>query len=206
MQANVEKMLGSVNACLDLGRFRTATMSEYFVRTPLDGVGSDARARLGVGQCTRVAQPACSKSRIMPGRQVDLVGEHTVAGRARGSRGGSCASSRRVTGARAARSSCSGPWSRTACVPNMWQIELMLHVTWWNTAMRTSPAQSSAVSAPVNVPVMRPADAERDRERQARRRAGRAGSESTMSSSRSRSAAKRFLEVVSGVNSQPTCA
>lgn len=33
MQANVEKMLGSVNACLDLGRFRTATMSEFFVRT-----------------------------------------------------------------------------------------------------------------------------------------------------------------------------
>ena len=33
MQANVEKMLGSVDACLDLGRFRTATMSEFFVRT-----------------------------------------------------------------------------------------------------------------------------------------------------------------------------
>ncbi len=33
MQANVEKMLGSVNACLDLGRFRTATMSEFFVRS-----------------------------------------------------------------------------------------------------------------------------------------------------------------------------
>jgi hypothetical protein len=33
MQANVEKMLGSVNACLDLSRFRTATMSEFFVRS-----------------------------------------------------------------------------------------------------------------------------------------------------------------------------
>jgi hypothetical protein len=33
MQANVEKMLGSVNACLDLARFRTATMSEFFVRS-----------------------------------------------------------------------------------------------------------------------------------------------------------------------------
>ena len=33
MQANVEKMLESVNACLDLSRFRTATMSEYLVRS-----------------------------------------------------------------------------------------------------------------------------------------------------------------------------
>ncbi|MGZ7016608.1 MAG: hypothetical protein ACXVL8_05555, partial [Acidimicrobiia bacterium] len=33
MQANLEKMLESVNACLDLSRFRTATMSEYLVRS-----------------------------------------------------------------------------------------------------------------------------------------------------------------------------
>jgi hypothetical protein len=33
MGANVTKMLESVNACLDLSRFRTATMSEYFVRS-----------------------------------------------------------------------------------------------------------------------------------------------------------------------------
>lgn len=33
MAANVEKMLESVNACLDLSRFRTATMSEYLVRS-----------------------------------------------------------------------------------------------------------------------------------------------------------------------------
>jgi hypothetical protein len=33
MQANVAKMLESVNACLDLSRFRTATMSEYLVRS-----------------------------------------------------------------------------------------------------------------------------------------------------------------------------
>lgn len=33
MQANVGTMLESVNACLDLGRFRTATMSEYLVRS-----------------------------------------------------------------------------------------------------------------------------------------------------------------------------
>lgn len=32
MTANVTKMLESVNACLDLARFRTATMSEYLVR------------------------------------------------------------------------------------------------------------------------------------------------------------------------------
>ena len=30
----------------------------------------------------------------------------------------------------------------------------MLHVTWWNSAMRTKPAQISAVSAPTDVPVM----------------------------------------------------
>jgi hypothetical protein len=33
MAANVSKMLESVNACLDLSRFRTATMSEYLVRS-----------------------------------------------------------------------------------------------------------------------------------------------------------------------------
>ncbi len=33
MTANVTKMLESVNACLDLGRFRTNTMSEYLVRS-----------------------------------------------------------------------------------------------------------------------------------------------------------------------------
>jgi hypothetical protein len=33
MAANVTKMLESVNACLDLSRFRTATMSEYLVRS-----------------------------------------------------------------------------------------------------------------------------------------------------------------------------
>ena len=33
MSANVTKMLESVNACLDLSRFRTATMSEYLVRS-----------------------------------------------------------------------------------------------------------------------------------------------------------------------------
>jgi hypothetical protein len=33
MGANLTKMLESVNACLDLSRFRTATMSEYFVRS-----------------------------------------------------------------------------------------------------------------------------------------------------------------------------
>jgi hypothetical protein len=33
MAANIEKMLESVNACLDLSRFRTATMSEYLVRS-----------------------------------------------------------------------------------------------------------------------------------------------------------------------------
>jgi hypothetical protein len=33
MAANIEKMLASVNACLDLSRFRTATMSEYLVRS-----------------------------------------------------------------------------------------------------------------------------------------------------------------------------
>jgi hypothetical protein len=33
MAANVEKMLESVNACLDLSRFRSATMSEYLVRS-----------------------------------------------------------------------------------------------------------------------------------------------------------------------------
>jgi hypothetical protein len=33
MQRNVERMLESVNACLDLSRFRTATMSEYLVRS-----------------------------------------------------------------------------------------------------------------------------------------------------------------------------
>ena len=33
MTANVTKMLESVNACLDLGRFRTNSMSEYLVRS-----------------------------------------------------------------------------------------------------------------------------------------------------------------------------
>jgi hypothetical protein len=33
MSANVTKMLESVNACLDLARFRTNTMSEYLVRS-----------------------------------------------------------------------------------------------------------------------------------------------------------------------------
>jgi hypothetical protein len=33
MQRNVERMMESVNACLDLARFRSATMSEYFVRS-----------------------------------------------------------------------------------------------------------------------------------------------------------------------------
>jgi hypothetical protein len=31
LQRNLERMMESVNACLDLSRFRTATMSEYFV-------------------------------------------------------------------------------------------------------------------------------------------------------------------------------
>ncbi|HVC72075.1 MAG TPA: hypothetical protein VNC61_17615 [Acidimicrobiales bacterium] len=34
LTANVSRMLESVNACLDLGRFRTSTMSEYLVKTP----------------------------------------------------------------------------------------------------------------------------------------------------------------------------
>jgi hypothetical protein len=33
MQANVEKMLESVDACLDMSRFRTNSMSEYLVRS-----------------------------------------------------------------------------------------------------------------------------------------------------------------------------
>jgi hypothetical protein len=33
MGQNVTKMLESVNACLDLSRFRTSTMSEYLVRS-----------------------------------------------------------------------------------------------------------------------------------------------------------------------------
>jgi hypothetical protein len=34
LNANVQRMLENVNACLDLGRLRSATMSEHFVRTP----------------------------------------------------------------------------------------------------------------------------------------------------------------------------
>ncbi len=33
LQANVGRMIDSVNACLDLGRLRSATMSEYLVKT-----------------------------------------------------------------------------------------------------------------------------------------------------------------------------
>jgi hypothetical protein len=33
MSRNLQRMMDSVNACLDLNRFRTATMSEYFVRS-----------------------------------------------------------------------------------------------------------------------------------------------------------------------------
>jgi hypothetical protein len=33
MGRNLQRMMDSVNACLDLNRFRTATMSEYFVRS-----------------------------------------------------------------------------------------------------------------------------------------------------------------------------
>src|SRR5690606_12715453 len=32
--------------------------------------------------------------------------------------------------------------------PNMWQIELIDHVTWCSTPTRTNPAQNRAVSAP----------------------------------------------------------
>jgi hypothetical protein len=34
LRANVTRMLESVNACLDLGRFRSSTMSEYLIKTP----------------------------------------------------------------------------------------------------------------------------------------------------------------------------
>jgi hypothetical protein len=34
LRDNVTRMLESVNACLDLARFRTSTMSEYLIRTP----------------------------------------------------------------------------------------------------------------------------------------------------------------------------
>ncbi|HXQ75777.1 MAG TPA: hypothetical protein VN791_04720 [Acidimicrobiales bacterium] len=34
LTAHITRMLESVNACLDLGRLRSATMSEYLVRTP----------------------------------------------------------------------------------------------------------------------------------------------------------------------------
>jgi hypothetical protein len=34
LTAHITRMLESVNACLDLGRFRSATMSEYLIRTP----------------------------------------------------------------------------------------------------------------------------------------------------------------------------
>jgi hypothetical protein len=33
MNRNLARMMESVNACLDLSRFRTATMSEYFLRS-----------------------------------------------------------------------------------------------------------------------------------------------------------------------------
>jgi hypothetical protein len=34
LNANIVRMLDSVNACLDLARLRSATMSEYLVKTP----------------------------------------------------------------------------------------------------------------------------------------------------------------------------
>jgi len=36
----------------------------------------------------------------------------------------------------------------------MWQIELMLHVTWCSRKIRTAPPHSSPLSAPAQVPVM----------------------------------------------------
>ena len=39
-------------------------------------------------------------------------------------------------------------------LPNMWQIELTLHVTWCSSIMRASPAHKNAVSAPLSAPVI----------------------------------------------------
>jgi hypothetical protein len=33
LQANIERMLESVNACLDLSRIRNVTMSEHLIRS-----------------------------------------------------------------------------------------------------------------------------------------------------------------------------
>ena len=70
----------------------------------------DAASRARSGQRTFVAQPNCSKSRIT------RADESIWCGAARGAprtvaRGGSCATTHRTTGSRAARSSCCGPSS-----------------------------------------------------------------------------------------------
>ncbi len=90
-------------------------------------------------------------------------------------------------------------------LPNTWQIELMLHVTWWTNATRTTPAQKSAVSAPCHDQVSSPpstAGSSSD----ATTIAGNHREIAWRSLSAAMSGAYLSIAVCSSSNSQPTCA
>src|SRR5690606_25890763 len=94
--------------------------------------------------------------------------------------------------------------SRTSnsSLPKVWQIELIDHVTWWTSVIRTSPAQNSAVRKPAHDIVIRPPMTPGSRIDTATRN-GNARWMRRMSRSLSRSLANRSLDVWAPSNSQP---
>ncbi len=86
--------------------------------------------------------------------------------------------------------------------PNMWQIELMLHVAWWSTQTRTRPAQTRALRAAPRVPPSSHPSAN-GRASDTTHQTGKSASITTMSRSASRSAAWRRHDVRCG-GEEPT--
>ena len=112
-----------------------------------------AELQLRLGRPADVGRPSGPLEQAdQRGRRVDLVAQRTVA-RRRGMRVVEVVPRlAERDDRRAARSSCCGPSCVAGCLPNMWQIEFTLHVTWCSSIMRASPAQRSAVSAPPIAP------------------------------------------------------
>ena len=100
---------------------------------------------------TRVAHPSCSKMRMS--RALESSCPRSTPWRADAGMAW-CRLCHDSPNESTARARTLPLWSfvRNGRRPNTWQIELMLHVTWWSSAMRTTPAHRNAVRAPCRVP------------------------------------------------------
>ena len=164
----------------------------------------DARAAtwVAVGQRTLVAHPSCSNTRMRRAARSTWCGSTPCRADAGAQWWKLCQLSPKEARANAATLVLLSVVSKGRR-PQMWQTELMLHVTWWRTAIRTRPAHRKALNAPATVPsTIQPMVKGKTRENTAR--TGNRRSIRTRSGSRRRSGAKRLESVWSAANSHPT--